>query len=216
MNCRLCKSVAKPFYTGRHGEYLECPNCAGVFLSPEHHLDALAERTRYEAHNNDIFDPRYQEFVAPIVDAVVRSFSPGCTGLDFGSGTGPVISHLLAEKGYRIDQYDPIFKNDPNVFRNRYDFVMCCEVIEHFRHPAREFSKLKDVLKPAGKLFCMTEVLTSDIDFKNWQYKEDPTHIFFYRPETLTFIERSFRFEGLIVTDRLIELSQEPHLLTRA
>ncbi len=204
MDCRLCKSRADLFHTGRFGEYFSCTRCRGVFMSPDHHLSQEGERARYEAHNNDVNDAGYQAFVSPIVDEIKSSFTTGKKGLDFGSGTGPVISSLLKKSGYAVEQYDPIFQKDTSVFRNRYDFIACCEVIEHFRHPAREFLKLQQLLEPKGKLVCMTELLTSEIDFETWKYKEDPTHIFFYRPDTIKFIQATFGFEKSTIKERLI------------
>ncbi|CAN5174587.1 class I SAM-dependent methyltransferase [soil metagenome] len=207
MNCRLCKSTAISFYTGRFGEYFDCPRCRGVFLAPEDHLNAADERARYEIHNNNVDDAGYQNFVKPIVDTVLSSFTTGKKGLDFGCGTGPVISYLLSKEGYSVDLYDPIFSNETLVFRNRYDFIVCCEVIEHFRHPGREFLKLQQLLEPGGKLVCMTQLLADSIDFDNWTYKDDPTHIFFYRSETISYIQRHFGFESSTIEDRLIVFS---------
>jgi hypothetical protein len=99
MNCILCESASKYFLKDRIGTYYDCPACRGVFLSPEDHPTPDAERARYLEHNNDIHDPRYQAFVEPIVNAVAESFTPDHKGLDYGCGTGPVISHLAdAEK----------------------------------------------------------------------------------------------------------------------
>ncbi len=204
MICRLCKAKARIFYTGRFGEYFECTRCRGVFLSPDDHLTANEERARYETHNNDVNDPKYQKFVSPIVDIVVSAFSPGQKGLDFGCGSGPVISHLLSKRGYQVDLYDPVYSNEAQIFRNRYNFIVCCEVIEHFRHPGREFLKLQQLLVPGGKLVCMTELYTDYVEFESWRYKDDPTHIFFYRAETIALIEKKFGFASSTIEGRSI------------
>ncbi len=204
MNCRLCKSTAAASYTGRFGDYFECKRCGSVFLAPEDHLNATDERARYELHDNDVSGGDYQQFVTPIVDKVLASFTTGQRGLDYGCGTGPVISHMLGKHGYAVDLYDPIFVNETLVFRNRYDFIVCCEVIEHFRHPAREFLKLQQLLKPRGKLICMTQLLDGDIDFSEWRYKDDPTHIFFYRARTIEFIQKTFGFAASTIDGRLV------------
>ncbi len=178
-------------------------------MAPDDHLDTADEKARYETHNNDVNDERYQEFVSPIVDAVTKNFTTGKSGLDYGSGIGPVISHLLKAKGYVVDQHDPIFDNNPMVFRNRYDFIVCCEVIEHFRHPAREFLKLNQLLKPNGKLICMTDLLTPDVKFPEWYYKDDPTHIFFYRKETIKFVQKAFGFSASSIDSRTVIFETE-------
>ncbi len=204
MNCRLCKSRALPYFTGRFGEYFECKRCGAVFLSPEDHLSAADERSRYETHNNDVEDAGYQNFVQPIFDFVLSSFHSTAKGLDYGCGTGPVISHLLGKEGYAVDLYDPIFNNDKSVFTKRYDYIVCCEVFEHFKHPAREFGKLQQMLLPGGKIVGMTLLLGDNEDFETWSYKEDPTHIFFYRQSTISFIEKHLGFSSSKVMDRLV------------
>ncbi len=173
-------------------------------MSPDNHLSQDGERARHESNSNGVDDASHQESVSPIVDEIRGSFTTGKKGLDFGCGAGPLISSLLKKSGYSIEQYDPIFKKDTSVFRNRYDFIACCEVIEHFRHPAREFLKLQALLEPKGKLLCMTELLTDEIDFATWAYKDDPTHIFFYRPKTIKFIQDTFGFGHSTIRDRLV------------
>lgn len=47
----------------------------------------------YLGHNNDVHDPRYQNFVRPLVALIESRQHPSHRGLDFGAGSGPVISH---------------------------------------------------------------------------------------------------------------------------
>jgi len=39
----------------------------------------------------------------------MKDFNTNHKGLDFGAGTGPVISKVLKDKGYCIAQYDIFF-----------------------------------------------------------------------------------------------------------
>ena len=208
MKCNLCQGQTRSFFQGRHGEYFLCSHCQGVSLSPEYFPNPEAEKKRYETHNNDVTDVRYQKFVSPIVEQVLADFSPSDQGLDFGCGTGPVISYLLHQSGYSIAQYDPFFCNNPALLRQNYDFIICCEVIEHFHQPASEFRQLHSLLKPRGKLYCMTDLFTEDIDFKRWFYKEDFTHVFFYHRQSLEWIKKAYRFASLQSQGRLIILEK--------
>lgn len=167
--------------------------------------DAQTEIARYRTHNNDVEDLGYQKFVSPIVSAVIKDFtSEKSSGLDFGAGTGPVITKLLKENGFDLAPYDPFFHNRPELLEKQYDFIVCCEVMEHFHKPLEEFQRLKDLLCPGGKIYCMTHLYTSDIHFDNWYYKNDPTHVFIYRAETIQFITRSVGFSAVKNTGRLI------------
>jgi len=162
---------------------------------------------RYESHNNDVDDPRYQNFVSPLVEEITQRFEPHHLGLDFGSGTGPVITKMLNDRGYNLNVYDPFFDNHPEVLRQKYDYIVSCEVIEHFHHPYQEFRDLKSMLKPGGALLLKTDVYTEDIDFHTWYYKSDETHVFFYHPNTFHWIKQEFGFSALEIDGRHITYS---------
>ncbi|HET8861191.1 class I SAM-dependent methyltransferase [Marivirga sp.] len=165
------------------------------------------EIDRYTTHNNDVNDPRYRTFVSPITNGILKHFGGIHHGLDFGSGTGPVITVVLREKGYSIDSYDPYFDNRPKVLKETYHYIACCEVVEHFHDPSLEFQRLKKLLKPNGKLFIMTDLYHEDIIFENWYYKNDPTHVFFYQESTFECIKKKFGFKSVEITGRLITFS---------
>lgn len=164
------------------------------------------EKLRYELHNNDIYDPRYRKFVSPIVNSVVNQYPDTSRGLDFGAGTGPVISKMLGDLGYSINLYDPFFHNDKDVLNSKYDFIVCCEVIEHFHQPAREFGLLRSLLEKGGSLICMTEILQEETEFESWYYKNDETHVIFYQERTLEWIKNNFSFSDLLIDGRLVVL----------
>jgi SAM-dependent methyltransferase len=161
------------------------------------------EKLRYEEHNNDVFDDGYRSFVSPLVNKVLEDFSSGHEGLDFGAGPGPVVSKILEENNYQIKQYDPFFHDYPELLKAKYDYVACCEVIEHFHIPRKEFELLKSLLRNNAKLYCMTHLYDDSIDFSNWYYKNDNTHVFFYQAETMNWIKSEFGFKSLDLSNRL-------------
>ncbi|HBX67037.1 MAG: methyltransferase [Balneola sp.] len=159
---------------------------------------------RYESHDNNVEDPRYQEFVSPLVEKIMGAFKPDSLGLDFGSGTGPVITKMLIDQGYTINTFDPFFDNNPDVLSLKYDYIVSCEVMEHFHHPHKEFTNLKKMLKSGGALFLKTDIYTDDIDFHAWYYKSDETHVIFYHPDTLEWMRKEFGFKKLDIDGRHI------------
>lgn len=207
LQCSLCKEPTKLFYQKSGQSYFRCPNCKAIQLHPDCYLTPEQEKKRYEKHHNDVNDRGYQEFVAPIVEAITKNHTSKQQGLDFGSGTGPVITKLLREQSYNIRTYDLFFDNNTSTLQQTYDYIACCEVIEHFHHPDREFQLLRKLLNPDGTLYCKTDMYTDDIDFPSWYYKNDPTHVFFYHPETLEWIRANCDFHSLRIEDRLIILS---------
>ena len=203
-HCPLCNSVSTIFYKFKKQIYHQCNNCLGIFVDEKLLPDRLAEMLRYEKHHNDIEDDGYREFVSPITSAILRNFNQKHKGLDFGAGTGPIISKILKDNGFRIKQYDPFFHNYPKLLEEKYDYIAACEVIEHFHDPKKEFSLLKDLLLPNGKLYCMTNIYNEIIDFHNWDYKSDFTHVFIYQKETIYWIKEFFGFSDVTIKDRLV------------
>lgn len=205
--CPLCHSLSREYFRDKKKTFLLCPVCKGLFAGKKYRPDRETERLRYTEHNNDVDDPRYQEFVKPIVEEIMSAFTPESKGLDFGAGTAPVISSLLSEKDYDINIYDPFFCNDPLLLNKKYDYIACCEVIEHFHRPDKEFSLLRRLLKPQGKLYCKTSLFSESINLKTWYYKNDLTHVFFYQEETLYYICRKYGFSDIIIKNNLAILS---------
>ncbi len=205
LSCNLCHGRLETTFN-IEGFY-DCGFCRGIQRDKRFYLSPTEEKKRYEEHNNDVEDLCYQNFVSPITDAVLRDFDKNAVGLDFGAGTGPVISKVLSDNGYSIEKYDPFFCDRAVVLRQQYDFIVCCEVVEHFHRPDREFELLRRMLKPGGRLYCMTHLYSEDVDFKNWYYRNDPTHVFFYRAETFQWIKEYFRFGDLLIAGRLIVLA---------
>lgn len=204
MNCILCGNQAETFETWRENQYYKCNKCESIILDAMAYLNRKEEKSRYKEHNNDVEDEKYQGFVSPIVRKVLSDYSKEDKGLDFGSGTGPVITKLLRDQDYNIKIYDPFFANNPEVLEEKYDYIVCCEVIEHFHNPRKEFELLKSLLKPGGSLYIMTSIYSEDIEFKDWGYKNDITHVFFYHKKALEWIKSEYKFSNLEIEKDLI------------
>jgi SAM-dependent methyltransferase len=209
MNCILCTStLTEPIHSEKEHRFYECQNCGSFLRSTDTFPNDEIEKERYETHHNDVNDIRYQKFVSPITQAVQEYFLPQNTiGLDFGAGTGPVITKVLNDKGYNLNLYDPFFYPDKSVLNLQYDYIVSCEVIEHFHNPLKEFQLLKKLLKPKGKLYCMTDIYRKEIDFATWYYKNDPTHVIFYTEKSLQWIQKEIGFDKLMIDRRLIIFS---------
>lgn len=193
--CPLCHSKTDLFY-GKAKLYFICRECRGVHLQSKFFLDSELERQRYETHNNDVNDLEYQKFVSPITDRILKDFSKNHIGLDFGAGTGPVISKVLSDNQFQVFQYDPYFHPNEEMLEKKYDYIACCEVVEHFYNPNKEYKLLQSLLNENGKLYIMTEKYSSELSFEKWYYKNDPTHVFFYQAETMQYIAENFGFSS--------------------
>lgn len=168
--------------------YWACPKCQARYLDPAARLDAEAERAHYLQHENDVDDPGYRRFLGKLFDPLVQRLAPGARGLDYGCGPGPALAAMFTEAGHEMALYDPFFQPDPAPLSRRYDFVTCTETAEHFHDPAAEFARLTGLVEPGGWLAIMTCFQTDDARFDRWHYRQDPTHVVFYREETLRHI----------------------------
>ncbi|VXB88199.1 Methyltransferase [Flavobacterium sp. 9AF] len=202
--CLLCHSDSTLFCEKPNHLFYKCDTCQGIFRPQHTYFDSQEEKQHYEQHQNDVNDLGYQKFVSPIVEAIVTDFSTVHKGLDFGSGTGPVIAKLLTEKGYSVANYDLFFENIPERLTQKYDFISCCEVMEHFHQPLKEFELLHSMLLPHGKLYCKTEVYRNQTPFEHWYYKNDLTHVFIYQEPTLHWIQKKLQFKKVEIREKII------------
>ena len=203
MNCTLCST----FLTEKDfADYYICTTCNAYLKCDDLYFDAANEQNHYEQHNNDVNDTGYKNFTAPVTNTILEYCSTEMLGLDYGCGKGPVISKQLTEKGYQVHLYDPYFYPDESYLNFSYDYIFSCEVFEHFYNPQKEIGKLHQLLKKGGLLIVKTHVFNNQTDFKNWYYRKDQTHVFIYTFKTFEYIANHFRFDILIITEKLIVL----------
>lgn len=162
-----------------------------------------SEKNRYLEHQNAELTDGYKKFLHNIIDPLASIQSNLDRGLDFGCGPYPMMSKLLSNEGFLVENYDPFFY--PLVLDDKmYDFITLCEVIEHFSHPKLELNKIKKMLRLGGHLYIQTSLLHSGIDFKSWWYKDDITHVSFFSEKTIRYICQSVGFEQIEVSHKNI------------
>lgn len=211
MECPLCECPAtRPFQPELADAFRECPDCRLVFREPRTHPTLQAERARYLTHENSPEDEGYRRYLAAAVDPLVERLERGIQdaggdaaaaraalrGLDFGCGPGPAVRTMLAERGLECAEYDPFFAFDAGLLERSYDFVVCTEVVEHLRRPDHAWELLDRLLKRGAWLAVRTEILTPEIDFESWWYRNDETHLCFYRERTLRWIADEFEWSA--------------------
>ncbi|MCA0932547.1 class I SAM-dependent methyltransferase [Lutimonas saemankumensis] len=206
--CPLCTAKSTIFFEDEKHLFYKCRECHGVFRSEDQRLSETDELGRYLLHENPEFDQGYYQFILPVIEEVRSFAAKGSKGLDYGCGQHQVLMKYLAEDGYKMFGYDPLFLDDKELLNQQYDFIVSCEVIEHFFYPYREFQGLKNILAPQGKLICKTDVYDSKTDFESWYYKNDPTHVFIYMEETFEWIRKNLDFKDVKVDGRVINFSK--------
>ena len=188
--CPLCSS-REPRNFFADTRYFECPSCKLRFVLPQFHLSIEEEVKRYKLHDHPESDPGYENYLRPLYDCLCARFAPPARGLDFGSGPASVLGKTLVQAGFKITSYDPFFAPQLSSLSSAYDFTFAAEVTEHFKMPGDEFKKLRTLTKVSGALGIMTQ-LYDGVDFANWYYRCDPTHISFYSRATFHWIQKHF------------------------
>lgn len=203
--CPLCKTTnSSKFYKEKFREYLRCLSCDFIFVPKMYHLSDAEEKSRYDTHNNDPNDHRYRHFLSQLLVPLLERIQQKSNGLDFGSGPGPTLSLMLEECGHSVDLYDKFYANDISVFEKKYDFITATEVVEHLSEPMAEISRLIEMLNNQGHLAVMTQILTPQIDFSSWYYKNDPSHIGFFTKKSLSFLARNLNIEVYFISERVV------------
>lgn len=206
-SCPVCAGSPCALFCEAGGKrYFECSVCGAVFLDLVARLDRESEFVRYTLHNNSPDDPRYEAFLSRLADPVFAFLPPCGEGLDFGCGPEPLLSRMFEKEGHNMKNYDPFFFPDASALNASYDFIVCSEAAEHFHRPAREFALLDGLLRPGGVLAVMTSFLEDGIDFPNWRYRRDETHVVFYRETTFRTIADRFGWEPLLPARNVVLL----------
>lgn len=124
--------------------------------------------------------PKYMIFIADpergMVDKFIQNIRiarPGEVLLDAGAGNFR-FRELLREKGYIYESqdFDQVFDQDSRgkhtyvcdiqcipVESERFDVVVCTQVLEHLPNPLLAIRELSRILKPGGELFLTTNFL---------------------------------------------------------
>ncbi len=219
MQCPLCHShdceifhddnqrTDKKF--NQHRLYYQCFRCKLIYLEPKQLPTSDIEIKKYNEHTNNPLDQGYRAFLNMLIKPLMNKLDEADCGLDFGSGPGPTLSVIFKEHGFIVDDYDPYFKNDQELLCKTYDFITSTEVFEHFFEPKKELELLLNLLNPQGYLGVMTKLYNESIDFNNWYYRRDSTHVIFFTEETFKWISDTYSLRVEILGDNVIILQKE-------
>ncbi len=195
-SCPLCSNLSTiPFHHDATRNYLHCSICDLIFAHPDHYLTRAEEFSRYEYHNNDLEDPGYRSFLTKLFAPMNNRISPKSSGLDFGSGPGPLLKIMFEEQGHSMSIYDTFYAPESIVFNQSYDFITTSETVEHLQRPLDELDQLWACLKAGGLLGIMTGIIYEHIEFSTWHYIRDDTHVVFFSPRTFKWLAQHWGAE---------------------
>lgn len=213
--CPLCAAPADRLPTSHRREFHHCPRCDLVFVPPQWHLSAAAQKRRYLRHRNSIEDPGYVAMLNRPIAMLRRHAHDLRRILDYGCGPTPVLVELLTRAGYDATGHDPIFQPLPKPRQSArtdskaptshateehpppFDAVISVETFEHFAEPRTEIDRILTLLQPHGYLAIMTHFHPGPHGIHDWWYARDPTHVAFYSHKTIDWICDQFYLDLL-------------------
>lgn len=195
--CKICNHPVTTFIAGRKSfKYHKCPRCKFIFLNKIHILSPEKEKKRYDTHQNSIENEGYVNMFENFIEKAISPYTNDIkTVLDYGSGSGAVLSELLKRKGFEVDIYDPFYSPEKIYLTKKYDLISSTEVFEHFSNPVEEIKKLYSLLNPKGIISIMTNFIPDNTEFNKWWYINDETHISFFHLKTFEKIAEMLGFE---------------------
>jgi SAM-dependent methyltransferase len=137
-------------------ERYQCPICDAVF-GPQKYLDLSEE---FVGRDYALLYTRYSE--ANSTESEMRTFrsldpKPGGLYLNWGCGVWSETIPQLRSEGFDIWGFEPSAPaSSPHIVASRdqisarFDGIFSNNVIEHFRHPQRQFEEFRHILKPGG------------------------------------------------------------------
>lgn len=200
MLCKLCNNpVITISDTRNNWEFFHCCECEFIFKNKSDFVSSDDELKQYNNHNNTMDSPGYVDMFEKFInDTFLEHINDIKNVLEFGSGPGPVLSELLKQRGLNVDIYDKYFSPKKVYEGKKYDLITSTEVIEHIEDTKEIFEFFAEHIKKDGYLALMTQFHTNDAeDFQKWWYKNDPTHICFFRPKTFEVLAQKNGFKVL-------------------
>ncbi|HWS00250.1 MAG TPA: class I SAM-dependent methyltransferase [Prolixibacteraceae bacterium] len=121
--------------------------------------------------------------------------------LDVGCGSGRVIRSMQRSGFKNLTGIDPflekdlqnspelkILKKDLFEMTGKFDFIMLHHAFEHMDHPDRVLGKIRELLKPTGKLLIRIPVANAYAWRKyrtHWFALDAPRHLFLHTPHSI-------------------------------
>lgn len=199
-SCPICESVQLTSADlSSKGCFFGCQVCEYIFKDPSQRLGLSEERNRYLAHNNDISDSRYINYLMKTFDKVRPNLKGHETVIDYGCGPTQGLKQALNKTNFKVLSFDPIFFPDTFDESIRVDAIFCSEAIEHSFLPIQVFEYWNKILGPSGIITLRTAFHPGIKNLKDWWYLDDLTHVGFFNRETFHWIAEYFKWEILQV-----------------
>jgi hypothetical protein len=200
MKCILCLDEQAEFWTqDQDRDYFRCPTCDLVFVPSQFFLNPMEEKKRYDSHDNDGSDIRYQKYFEDFAQHFTSHLPTVGEGLDFGCGESAYLAEFLTRQGFKTSAFDLFYFNRPELLEKKYDWILFSEVFEHLEVPYDTVKWIQEHLNPGGIWAIRMSLRPNDPNqFKTWYYRRDLTHKHFWSDKTWTYLIEKNGFQKLI------------------
>lgn len=199
--CRVCGDTALLFFKNERTFY-KCPQCWLIFTNE---ISTSSEQeTHYKKQWRDE-DKSFWKGQVDVLEKIIGKHVKPRRILDFGSGSG-ALTQEFQSRNYDVTPVEPMvtgYLKDQN-FTGKFNVVLAVEVFEHLLNLWDEIEEIEKILEPGGIILAATALTNPFIqrdqaqeEFKEWWYKDDPTHVNFFCNKTL---EVMGAVKGWIVT----------------
>lgn len=193
--CPVCFSLENQKYSqDKYRSYFKCSTCELVFVPRNEILSSDQEKNRYDQHDNRN-EGEYLNYLSGIALSILPYIKKNYRGLDFGCGITTALEEVFNKNGILMDSFDLYYHPNQEVWSRHYDFIILSEVIEHLHDPLETMEKLIKLLDLNGKIFIKTKFRNEGIEFSNWYYKRDLTHIQFFNQKSMKILCKKFGFK---------------------
>jgi SAM-dependent methyltransferase len=161
----------------------------------------------YEAQHPDTTIRRHEWRGILKVVSTMAAIGPGTRWLDYGCGTGGLVSYLHQQGLSQAIGFEPGWSGrlqresgrphatsaDLDRCLGTFDVVTLIEVIEHVIDPVAELARVRSLLRPGGLCFLTTGNAGPFRDrMAEWSYVQPDVHVSYFEPESLAIaLERA-------------------------
>ncbi len=201
--CRIChfdttflfEKLIRKKYQGR---YFLCKNCGSLQLKDPVWL----EETYSEKATFSDLDPGRTiriELVAKEIKLLKKQLhiKRKLSILDYGAGEG-ILKKISLDN---VTNFDPYFNYSSleEIKKNKYDLIVCIEVLEHLENVSEFFNLIKDLADKDTMILCSTELINKDkIDPSWWYFTPDiGAHITFWSEKSFEHMKNILDYQNI-------------------
>lgn len=157
-----------------------CASCGSLHSDEQINLDKYYQDYPLKQHKLDFWAKlAYRQRLKRLLKVGLQKNS---VILDYGCGQGLFIDFLISHGFKNVDGYDPYIDRFSNkeIIKDKYDFVMSQDVIEHHDNPEKLLSKLISITAKNG-ILCIGTPNAKEISLQDYDKNAMPLHQPYHR-----------------------------------